>query len=151
MSEPDLKIGQVAEVTGLSLRTIRYYEELGLVLPSQRTEGGFRLYDARALKRLHFLALLRPLGMSLDQGREVLAALDEADSSQATLAHYHHEVVERLERLRRECAAIATLAEDLARHLPESGQTDSDAVPSHEESADDDTVGCTTTMDEEKR
>ena len=40
-----LQIGQVAERTGLSLRTIRFYEENGLVIPTARSEGGFRLYS----------------------------------------------------------------------------------------------------------
>ena len=50
-----LQIGQVAERTGLSLRTIRFYEENGLVVPTARSEGGFRLYSDDDVARLEVI------------------------------------------------------------------------------------------------
>lgn len=77
-----LKIGQVAERVGLSLRTVRYYEEVGLLTPAGRTTGGFRLYDEQAVERLIFLKGMKPLGLPLEEIRELvnmLAHVDEAE------------------------------------------------------------------------
>lgn len=79
MSEPDtalMHIGEVAERTGLSHRTIRYYEEMGLLRPAGRTEGGFRLYDEAGIDRLLLIMPMKPLGFSIDEIRELLTAYD---------------------------------------------------------------------------
>ena len=73
---PLLKIGEVAEQVGLSLRTIRFYEEEGLVVPDSRTEGGFRLYSPAAVHRLELIKRMKPLGFSVEEMVEVLTALD---------------------------------------------------------------------------
>ncbi len=62
MSAPD---GEVAEPIGLSLRTTRYYEEMELVSPEKRTEGGFRLYSENELERLHLIKRTKPLGVTI--------------------------------------------------------------------------------------
>ncbi len=74
-----MQIGEVAERTGLSLRAIRYYEEVGLVRPSARTTGGFRLYTEPDVARLNLVKRMKPLGFSLDETRDLLAALDALD------------------------------------------------------------------------
>jgi MerR family copper efflux transcriptional regulator len=71
------QIGEVAEMVGLSLRTIRYYEEIELVSPSGRTEGGFRLYTDSDVSRLRLVKALKPIGMSLETMSELLAAVDD--------------------------------------------------------------------------
>lgn len=73
------QIGEVAERLGLSLRTIRYYEEVGVVTPSARSAGGFRLYSEADVARLVLVKWMKPLDFTLDQMREVLEALDELD------------------------------------------------------------------------
>jgi DNA-binding transcriptional MerR regulator len=71
-----MQIGEVAERTGLSLRTIRYYEEVGLVVPSARSQGGFRLYTEPDVARLDLVKRMKPLGFQLDEMGELLAVLD---------------------------------------------------------------------------
>ena len=71
-----LQIGEVAEGTGLSLRTIRYYEEVGLIVPETRTDGGFRLYTDDQLHRLALIRRMKPLGFTLEEMREVLETRD---------------------------------------------------------------------------
>ncbi|MDE3725321.1 MerR family transcriptional regulator [Nocardiopsis sp. N85] len=71
-----MQIGEVAERTGLSLRTIRYYGEVGLVEPSARSRGGFRLYTQEDVDRLNLIKRMKPLDFSLDETRELLEALD---------------------------------------------------------------------------
>ena len=78
------QIGEVAERTGLSLRTIRYYEEVGLVTPSTRSQGGFRLYSETDVARLELIKRMKPLDFSLEEMRELLTALDRLDSPGTT-------------------------------------------------------------------
>lgn len=76
MIDNHFQIGEVAESVGLSLRTIRYYEEIGLVTPSGRTEGGFRLYTGTDVDRLRLVKALKPVGMSLETMGELLECVD---------------------------------------------------------------------------
>jgi DNA-binding transcriptional MerR regulator len=89
------QIGTVADRVDLSLRTIRYYEEIGLVSPSGRTEGGFRLYTESDIDRLHLVKALKPVGMPLDMISELLACADQI--SQADGSSDLGEVERRLE------------------------------------------------------
>ena len=70
------QIGEVADAVGLSLRTIRHYEEVGLVPPSGRTAGGFRLYTDDDIERLRIVKHMKPLEFSLEELRELLEARD---------------------------------------------------------------------------
>ena len=72
-----MQIGAIAQLVGLSLRTVRYYEEAGLVLPAGRTPGGFRLYDNDAVERLRLIMKMKPLGFTLDEMRLLIETLDE--------------------------------------------------------------------------
>lgn len=72
MSEQTLKIGQVAEKTGLTPKTIRYYEEIELLPPPPRTEGGYRIYSEDDVRRLLFITKARRLGLSLAEAGTVL-------------------------------------------------------------------------------
>ncbi|MFN0092717.1 MAG: MerR family transcriptional regulator [Acidimicrobiales bacterium] len=74
------QIGEVAERVGLSLKTIRHYDEMGIVPPSGRTAGGFRLYTERDIRRFLFLKPFKPLGVGLDDVRAILEALDELEA-----------------------------------------------------------------------
>ncbi len=65
MGRDRMQIGEVAERTGLSLRTIRYYGEVGLVVPSARSKGGFRLYTESDVARLLLIKQMKPLGVQL--------------------------------------------------------------------------------------
>ncbi|GAB3456429.1 MerR family transcriptional regulator [Kineococcus endophyticus] len=74
-----MQIGEVVERVGYSFRTIRYYDEMGLVTPTQRTPGGFRLYTEMDVYRLLVLKRMKPLDFSLDEMRELLSVLDALD------------------------------------------------------------------------
>lgn len=71
-----MHIGEVADRTGLSLRTLRHYDEIGLLTPSGRTEGGFRLYTEDDLERLMVIRRMKPLGYSLAEMQEAMAVID---------------------------------------------------------------------------
>jgi DNA-binding transcriptional MerR regulator len=75
-----MQIGEVATLTGLSLRTLRYYEEVGLVTPSARSAGGFRLYTAVDVDRFELVKRMKPLDFSLEDMRGLLAVVDALDA-----------------------------------------------------------------------
>lgn len=74
--EPTFQIGEVAERIGFSQRTIRHYDELGIVKPSGRSAGGFRLYTEADIQRFLLIKPLKPLGMGLEVVRGLLDTLD---------------------------------------------------------------------------
>lgn len=80
MDGKHMQIGEVAARTELSLRTIRHYEETGLVGPSARSQGGFRLYTESDVQRLMVVRRMKPLGFTLDQMRDLLDATDRLDA-----------------------------------------------------------------------
>lgn len=71
-----MHIGELAERAGMSLRTIRHYDEVGLLVPSARTAGGFRVYTAEDLDRLLVIRRMKPLGFALDEMAELLRVVD---------------------------------------------------------------------------
>ena len=104
---PTMHIGVVAERTGLSLRTLRHYDEIGLLTPSARSEGGFRLYTPDDVDRLLLIRRMKPLGFTLAEMVDLLDAVaaleagtDEAAARQR-LAHYLRSALERRENLAR--------------------------------------------------
>ncbi|MBF2004539.1 heavy metal-responsive transcriptional regulator [Chlorogloeopsis fritschii PCC 9212] len=72
-------IGLVAKESGVPIKTIRYYEELGLLKASGRTEGGFRLFHSDVLARLNFIKRAQSLGLSLSEIKEFLNVHDEGE------------------------------------------------------------------------
>ncbi|MBE9210006.1 heavy metal-responsive transcriptional regulator [Nostoc sp. LEGE 06077] len=70
------QIGVVAKESGVPIKTIRYYEELGLLKSSGRTEGGFRLFNSDVLERLHFIKRAQSLGLTLSEIKEFLNVHD---------------------------------------------------------------------------
>ena len=105
-----MQIGEVAEQIGLSLRTIRYYEEVGLAVPSARSEGGFRLYVADDVERLRVIMQMKPLGFSLEEMRELLELLDAGDADPARLTAFREQAGERVATLRRQLATAEAFA-----------------------------------------
>jgi len=76
-----MHIGELADKSTLSQRAIRHYEEVGLLKPAGRSEGGFRLYTHDDLMRLMVIRRMKPLGFSLDEMAEVLRIIDTLDGT----------------------------------------------------------------------
>jgi DNA-binding transcriptional MerR regulator len=68
-----LKIGDFARLAGTNLRTLRYYEELGLLAPASRSKGGFRYYRRSDVNRLEMIKSLQELGLQLERIRDLMA------------------------------------------------------------------------------
>jgi DNA-binding transcriptional MerR regulator len=96
MDEKLWKIGELAKATGLTVRTLHHYDEIGLLAPSERTQAGYRLYGDDDVRRLYEIRALRDLGLPL---QEIPAALS-ADP-RATLEGHLERVADDVERGRR--------------------------------------------------
>ncbi|MET9879922.1 MerR family transcriptional regulator [Actinacidiphila glaucinigra] len=128
-----MQIGEVAARTELSLRTIRHYEETGLVTPSARSQGGFRLYTETDVARLMVIRRMKPLGFTLDQMRDLLEAIDRLDAAdppagddrQALLDRvraYEQDAARKIEELRVQLSRAEDFAATLRTRLTGPGR-----------------------------
>ncbi|MBT2470101.1 MerR family transcriptional regulator [Streptomyces sp. ISL-66] len=128
MDGKHMQIGEVAARTELSLRTIRHYEETGLVVPSARSQGGFRLYTETDVQRLMVIRRMKPLGFTLDQMRDLLAATDCLDGDDALdtdargallerVREYEQAATEQVDKLRIQLARAEDFAATLRTRL----------------------------------
>ncbi|MFD9292459.1 MerR family transcriptional regulator [Streptomyces sp. NPDC060030] len=116
VSSEHMQIGEVAARTELSLRTIRHYEETGLVTPSARSRGGFRLYTEADVARLMVVRRMKPLGFSLDEMRDLLEAVDRLDEGGEPAPDERDELLERVRAYERSASEqVAKLRVQLAR------------------------------------
>ena len=76
-----VSIGSLSKMTGVKVPTIRYYEQVGLLLEPDRSEGNQRRYDSQAVERLGFIRHARDLGFSVEAIRELLELSDQPDRS----------------------------------------------------------------------
>lgn len=118
------QIGEVATRVGLSLRTIRHWDEVGLVVPSARSTGGFRLYTEDDVERLQFIKTLKPLDLSLDQIKDLVSVMDAAraaggaeqtgdDDLRARLGMYRAAADARIEALHAQVQGMESLSREL--------------------------------------
>lgn len=91
-----ITVGELARLTGITVRTLHHYDERGLVRPSQRSAAGHRLYDDGDVVRLQQVLVLRELGVPLD---EIAAALDGEPDRGALLRRHRAALIERRGRL----------------------------------------------------
>lgn len=71
------RISEVAARTGFPASTLRFYEQVGVVTPTERTPGGYRLYDDRAIERLQFIGRAKQLGLTLEEITELATLWDD--------------------------------------------------------------------------
>ena len=110
-SGPLMQIGAVANRVTLSLRTVRHYEDAGLVRPTARTVGGFRLYGEDTITRLLLIKQMKPLGFTLEEMRLLIETRDQ-------LADANLDADERL-NLRERVALFSAAANEKVRELRE--------------------------------
>ncbi|MGW1227753.1 MerR family transcriptional regulator [Streptomyces sp. NPDC001478] len=126
--EPTLTIAQVAERTGLSPDTLRYYERAGLIDRVGRTTGNQRRYAATDLAWLEFLIRLRETGMSISDMQRyarLRAAGDATVADRLTMLRDHrHDLAARIRALRRNAAALDTKIEHYEQLLDQQPETD---------------------------
>jgi DNA-binding transcriptional MerR regulator len=114
-------VGDLARLTGVTVRALHHYDEIGLVRPSQRTAAGYRLYSDADVHRLQRVLLFRELGLPLD---EIASAIDEATTRDALLREHRDVLVAKRARID---AMLASLDKALA-HLEEDRPMQPDDV-----------------------
>jgi DNA-binding transcriptional MerR regulator len=91
MGKEQYTVGQVAGMAHVTVRTLHHYDEIGLLVPSGRSDAGYRIYDVRDLDRLHEILVLRELGFPLE---EIRGLLDEPPALRLEALHTHRERLE---------------------------------------------------------
>ena len=109
-------IAEVCERTGLSPRTVRYYEEIGLLPGVRRRAGGRRVYGPDELERLGFIHRLKQLGLSLAEIRELNAVYAIGGSTEAMLGHLRDLLGVHLSDVDERIEALTDLRTDLVRY-----------------------------------
>lgn len=107
-------IGKLSKVTGVKVPTIRYYEEIGLLKPAERSSGNQRLYDKAAYERLSFIRHARALGFSLEDIRDLLGMADQPQQSCAAVDAIARR---QLAQVQARIARLNLLEAELARML----------------------------------
>nr|WP_308118755.1 MerR family transcriptional regulator [Curtobacterium herbarum] len=124
-SEYLMHIGEVAERTGLSIKTIRDYDAVGVLHPSGRTDGGFRLYSEDDVARLLMVRRMKPLGFSLGEAAILVDAvrmLDEANPDidvtavRSRVAAFIRDAETRRERLDEQLGMVDEFIDSLRAH-----------------------------------
>jgi MerR family transcriptional regulator, thiopeptide resistance regulator len=107
------KVGALARATGLTVRALHYYEQIGLLRPSRRSAAGHRLYNGADLARLYRISLLRRLGFPLEQ---ITSVLDDPEWQLAAAVDRHlGQTRHRAATAARLCTRLASMAAELAR------------------------------------
>ena len=112
----DLSIAATCEQTGLSRRTVRYYEELGLLPGVRRSRAGRRVYGKDEVERLRFVQRLKALGLSLAEIKELNALYAIAGSTGAMLERLDGLLSGRLEELESRIAELTVLHDEMSKY-----------------------------------
>lgn len=145
-----LKIGDFAKLANTNLRTLRYYEELGLLQPASRSQGGFRYYRATDAHRVQMIRDLQELGLHLDRIRDLMAVRTHPEDRPVFLARVRDALIEQdrllaekmrvLDGQRRKVAAALHKVNECAHcaHSPNEGnnfcqpcETTGEVLPEH--------------------
>ncbi len=90
-------IKELSELTGISIRALRYYDEIGLFIPSERSEAGYRLYDDKDLEKLKMILFLKELDIPLNIIKDVVTIKNHDYGS--VLKEYRKSLVQKINRL----------------------------------------------------
>lgn len=114
-----MKIGEVAKLTGTSTKTLRFYEEAGLLPAPARTESGYRDYDPEIADRLRFIRRGQAAGLTLPEVRQILSIHDRGD---APCGHVSRVLHDRLDQIRAQLAELVALEGHLESLLERAAQ-----------------------------
>jgi DNA-binding transcriptional MerR regulator len=110
--DSQLRISDLARQVGVATSKVRYYEEIGLLPPADRTDSGYRVYNQDDVERLRFIQRAKALDFSLEEIREILALRDH---DEAPCAYVISQIKVKIDEIDRRMAALARLKEDLVQ------------------------------------
>ncbi len=114
-------IGAAAEAAELPVKTVRYYADIDLVTPSERSQAGYRQYGEAEVKKLIFVRRSRTFGFSVDECRELLSLYQDRNRESRQVKQI---ALQRIEEIEHKMAELQTLHDELA-HLAETCRGDS--------------------------
>jgi DNA-binding transcriptional MerR regulator len=112
-----MRIGELAARTGVTARTIRFYEDKGILPASERTPAGYRLYDDHAVRRLHFLRAAQDAGLTL---AEIAGILEIRSRGEAPCSHTRHLLDTKRDEVEKRLRHLHHVRDELDRLLAES-------------------------------
>jgi DNA-binding transcriptional MerR regulator len=127
VKERRVKIGEVAKLTNSSTKTLRFYEESGLLAPPARSASGYRDYGPEIVDRLQFIRRGQAAGLTLQQVRQILAIHDRGE---APCRHVRQLLNTRIDQVRAQIAELVALERHL-RTLVDHASQDAPAEPDH--------------------
>jgi MerR family transcriptional regulator, copper efflux regulator len=123
-----LKIGELSTRSQVPIKTIRYYEEIGLLLMADRTEGHFRLFPSETIQRLLFIKRLQMLGLSLQEVKDCLALFDRGELPCAELRVKLERHIEAIDQQIQEMTALRQQLCDTLQDWDETPQAQENII-----------------------
>jgi MerR family copper efflux transcriptional regulator len=112
-----LRVGELAKCTGKTVRAIHLYEELGLLRPAMRSEGGFRLYQRDAVTRIDWVVKLQAIGFTLSEIQDLVKEFEGAPCGRDAAIRARAVFAERLSDIRQQIARLQAIESDLVDAL----------------------------------
>ncbi len=129
ISQDFLKIGEVATQSGLPTKTVRYYDDIGLLTPTvERSQVGYRLFKPETLERLSFIRRAQSLGLSLNEVKEILSVHDQG---RLPCREVKQQIQSKVQDITQQIEQLQTLQSELQTLLA-SWQEEPDAEPASE-------------------
>jgi DNA-binding transcriptional MerR regulator len=120
-AQNDFTIGQLAQRAELATETLRHYERLGLIEPSRRSPSNYRVYDARALRRLRFIRRAQALGFSLPEIRQLLDLHRQGEGDMAQVRGIAEQRLRQIEQRMADLQRLRAGLEQLIEACPGHG------------------------------
>lgn len=112
-----IQVGDIAKLSGKTVRAIHHYEELGLLQPHARSKGRYRLYDAGAVARVRWINKMHDLGLSLTQIQEIVRTWEGAASAPSAMGLVRGVYQKKLEETRTQIEHLKSLERELAASI----------------------------------
>mgnify|MGYP001851996729 FL=1 len=110
-----MTVGEVAKKMGVSVRTLQYYDELGLLSPSAQSEGGRRLYSQREIIKLHQILSLKSLGFSLEEIKSRIVSLETPEQVASALSEQAEVLKAKISALSQSLSEVLALREEVLK------------------------------------
>ncbi|HRC58883.1 MAG: MerR family transcriptional regulator [Myxococcales bacterium] len=110
-----MRVGELAKAVGKTVRAMHLYEELGLLDPDARSEGGFRLYNAAAIERIQWIAKLQAIGFTLAEIQGFVREFRDAHSGREASSHARKVFGAKVAQIRDQIAQLQTIEKDLLK------------------------------------
>ena len=115
-NEEYISIGNLAKTIGLTTRTLRYYEEMGIMTPPRRLEGAVRVYAPEDVRKLKFILRLKELGLSIKEMQELDAAYAEAKETDKIIPRLIEMLDKHINNLDQKMSKLASLRKEIVEY-----------------------------------